>query len=98
MRNYALYLIKRYNDFQKADVDKLGAGKYGIIYRAIQREFGAKWDMVSQHRFNDLVAYLQSRILKTKLGRIRNSRGLRCFKTYQEFLDNCHDPYEEQRN
>ena len=94
MRNYALYLIRRYNDFQKADAEKLGSGKYRIIYRAMQRQFGAKWDMVPRRRFDDLVSFLQTRILKTKLGRIQHSRGRRCFKTYQEFLDNCHDPYD----
>lgn len=86
MRNYALHLIERYNDFQKADTSKQGKGKYIVIYNAIKKEFGMKWDFVPHARFPELVKYLQSRILKSKLGRIRHAHGEKCFSTWQEWL------------
>jgi hypothetical protein len=86
-RNYTLHLIERYNDFQKWDSAKSGRGKYVIIYQAIKREFGSKWDLVPESQFLRLVEYLQSRILNSKLGRIKNSRGQKCFSTWPEWLE-----------
>jgi len=89
-RNYTLHLIERYNDFQKWDATKLGKGKYIVIHRAIKKEFGAKWDLVPENQFPRLVDYLQARILNSKLGRIKNSRGEKCFSTWDEWLQNQH--------
>jgi len=85
-RNYVLHLIERFNDFQKSDISKSGDGKFSILYRAIKREFGAKWDFVPSARFAELIAYIQKRILATRLGRIRNSRGEKCFSSWPEWL------------
>jgi hypothetical protein len=90
MRNYTLHLIERYNDFQKWDNSKEGRGKYTIIYRAIKKEFDAKWDYVPEREFPRLVAFLQRRILNTKLGRIKNSRGEKCFSSWEEWLAEHH--------
>lgn len=89
-RNYTLHLIERYNDFQKWDSSKLGKGKYIVIHRAIKDEFGAKWDLVPENQFPGLVSYLQRRILNSKLGRIKNSRGEKCFSTWEEWLQKNH--------
>ncbi|HEY3853670.1 MAG TPA: hypothetical protein VGO67_04670 [Verrucomicrobiae bacterium] len=89
-RNYTLHLIERYNDFQKWDSSKQGKGKYIIIHRAIKTEFGAKWDLVPEPQFPRLVDYLQRRILNSKLGRIKNSRGEKCFSTWEEWLQRNH--------
>jgi hypothetical protein len=84
MRNYTLHLIERYNDFQKWDASKPD-GKYTAIYRAIKKEFGAKWDFVPQEHFRALISYVQGRILNSKLGRIKRSRGEKCFSTWEEW-------------
>jgi hypothetical protein len=89
-RNYTLHLIERYNDFQKWDSSKPGKGKYIVIHRAIKLEFGAKWDLVPEGQFARLVEYLQRRILNSKLGRIKNSRGEKCFSTWEEWLEKNH--------
>ncbi|MDE3098791.1 MAG: hypothetical protein KGJ88_04910 [Verrucomicrobiota bacterium] len=89
-RNYTLHLIERYNDFQKWDSSKLGKGKYIVIHRAIKTEFGAKWDLVPETQFPRLVNFLQARILNSKLGRIKNSRGEKCFSTWDEWLQKNH--------
>lgn len=89
-RNYTLHLIERYNDFQKWDSAKQGKGKYIVIQRAIKTEFGSKWDLVPESQFLRLIDYLQRRILNTKLGRIKNSRGEKCFSTWEEWLEKNH--------
>ena len=89
-RNYTLHLIERYNDFQKWDATKLGKGKYIVIHRAIKKSFGAKWDLVPETQFPQLAAFLQARILNSKLGRIKNSRGEKCFSTWDEWLQEHH--------
>lgn len=97
-RNYTLHLIERYNDFQKWDSSKLGKGKYIVIHRAIKSEFGAKWDLVSESQFPRLVSYLQGRILNSKLGRIKNSRGEKCFSTWEEWLQKNHGTESNQQD
>lgn len=86
MRNYALHLIERYNDFQKWDAAKQGKGKYIVIYNAIKKTFGMKWDFVPQARFHELVEFLQFRILNSKLGRIKNAHREKCFSTWEDWL------------
>jgi hypothetical protein len=85
-KNYVKYLIDRYKRFQHGDKDKVGRGKYIIIYNAIKGEFGAKWDEVPLIYFGQLIAFLQSRILRSKLGRNLNARGRKCFSSYEEWL------------
>lgn len=85
-RNYVRYLIDRYNRFQHADKEKAGKGKYIIIYNAIKGEFGMKWDTVPLAHFEKLVTFLQRRIIKSKLGRVRNAQGYRCFSSYEEWM------------
>jgi len=85
-RNYVKYLIDRYNQFQYADKDKIGSGKYIIIYNAIKSEFGMKWDAIPLVYFENITDFLKRRILNTKLGRIRNAQGHKCFSFYEEWL------------
>ena len=82
--------IKEKEDFQKWDDSKLGKGKFIVIHRAIKTEFGSKWDLVPESQFPRLVEYLQHRILNSKLGRIKNSRGEKCFSTWEEWLQKNH--------
>ena len=89
-RNYTLHLIERYTDFQKWDQTKKGVGKYITIHKAIKREFGSKWDFIDEMEFPRLSAFLQRKILGSKLGRIMNSRGQKCFRTWEEWLREQH--------
>jgi hypothetical protein len=75
LRGYAKYLIDRYNEFQKADESKTDRYKYMAIYKAIEREFGTKWDCVPETRFTDLATFLQKKINNTILGRNNKSKG-----------------------
>jgi hypothetical protein len=89
-RNYTLHLMERYNDFQKADTSKPGVGKYIVLGRAIKAEFGSKWDFVPESKFFELIAFIQRRILNTRIGRIQNSRGQKCFSSWEEWLSDHH--------
>jgi hypothetical protein len=84
MSSYVDYLIQRYQDFQKADVEKIGTFKYIAIYSAIRREFGCKWQLIGQNVFHSLVAFLQHRIDRTKLGRIQNARRQNNYHSFEE--------------
>lgn len=85
MRNYAKHLIDRYHEFKKAEVGK-GNMNYAVLYSAIKRKFGAKWDHVPQMRFPDLTIFLQDRIDKTILGKNRKSKGISNYSTYEKYL------------
>lgn len=84
-RNYTLHLMERCNDFQKWDSSKQGVGKYIVLGRAIKKKFGAKWDLVPEAQFFRLTDFIQRRVLNSKLGRIKNARGEKCFSTWEEW-------------
>ncbi|MGE8505300.1 MAG: hypothetical protein ACN6P1_24060 [Pseudomonas sp.] len=82
--SYVEYLIHKYQDYQKQDLEKEGNRKYMLIYQAIQREYGSKWQTVPLTRFEELVSFLQRRIDNTKVGRIRKSRGQKRYHSFEE--------------
>ena len=84
MRSYIEYLISKYQDYQKQDVEKEDRYKYMAIYAGVTREFGSKWQLIPAVRFDDLVGYLTRRIDKTKIGGIRKKRDQ---KRYHSFAD-----------
>ena len=60
-------------------------GKYIVLGRAIKSQFGAKWDLVPEAKFFTLIAFIQKRILNSKLGRIKNSRREKCFSDWEDW-------------
>lgn len=84
MASYVEYLIRRYQDYQKLDLEKEDKRKYQLIYRAIQREYGSKWQTIPLVRFEELVSFLQRKIDNTKVGRIRKSRGEKRYHSLEE--------------
>jgi len=87
MKNYVKHLIDRYHDFKKANLDAEG-GKmnYSLIYNAIKKEIGFKWDETPCERFEDLCTYLQKRIDNTILGKIRKRNEMKNYNTYMEYV------------
>jgi hypothetical protein len=84
--SYVEYLIRKYQDYQKQDLEKEGNRKYALIYQAIQREYGSKWQVIPLTRFEELISFLQRRIDNTKVGRIRKGHGQ---KRYHSFEEHC---------
>ena len=84
-RNYIKHLIDRYHEFKRIEVGKEGMN-YAIFYQQIKKKFGAKWDMIPLQLFGKLAVYLQSRIDKTKHGRVQKSHGRKNYSTFEEYL------------
>jgi hypothetical protein len=82
--SYVEYLIRKYQDYQKQDLEKDGNRKYMLIYQAIQREYGSKWQTIPLTRFEELVSFLQRRVDNTKVGRIRKSRDQKRYHSFEE--------------
>lgn len=83
LRNYTKYLIDRYHEFKQAEVGK-GNVRHAVLYKSIEREFGAKWDNLPEERFEALVSYLQKRIDSTRLGKTRKARRQGRYSTFEE--------------
>jgi len=87
MKNYVKHLIDIYHDFKRANINVEGEKmKYSLIYDAIKREIGFKWDETPNERFEGLCTYLQKRIDNTILGKNRKARGMKNFSTYKEYM------------
>ena len=85
-RNYTKYLIDRYHEIQESDIGRENM-KYPVLYKSIQRKFGSKWEMIPLEKFDELSVYLQGRIDKTKIGRIRKANSQKTHSTYEEYCD-----------
>ncbi|HHV08658.1 MAG TPA: hypothetical protein GXX75_00040 [Clostridiales bacterium] len=91
MKNYAKYLIDRYLDYKKANTNfEGGKMKYALIYNAIKKETGFKWDETPYEKFDDLCTYLQKRIDNTILGKLQKRKGIKNYRTFKEYM------YEKQ--
>jgi len=86
-RNYAKYLIDRYNEFKRAD-KTVRVFSFGVIYRTIKSRFKANWDFIPIERFSELVSFLQNHIDGTILGKIRRKQGHKNYQTFEEFKTN----------
>lgn len=76
-----------YHNFKKANINAEGGKmKYSLIYDAIKREIGFKWDETPNERFEDLCKYLQKRIDNTILGKTRKARGMKNYSTHKEYM------------
>jgi len=61
--------------------------KYAILYQQIKKRFGTKWDMIPLERFDDLVMYIQSKIDKTRHGKIQNASAKKNYSSFAEYLE-----------
>jgi hypothetical protein len=87
MRAYVKYLTKRYNEWRMKEKQ---SGKdnrpyhYSMIYKRIEKDFGASTNYVPQCRFRDLVEYLQTAIDRTIFGKNRHLHGERNYHSFEE--------------
>ncbi|MFZ0244903.1 hypothetical protein [Candidatus Binatus sp.] len=89
-RNYVRYLVQRYHRFREADssFDRNGPARfsYAVIFKNIERKFGAPTYFVPQTRFGELVKHLQRHIDGTILGKSNRARGIRNYASPEDFL------------
>lgn len=84
-RNYVKYLIDRYLEFKRTELGP--AMRYAVFYKAIIRKFGTKWDHVPLERFDELVAFIQTRIDNTVLGRNQRAEGVQRYRNFEGYLE-----------
>ncbi len=84
MKSYIKHLIDRYQEFIKDD-DYKGKMRFAQIWGAVKREFGIDTYKISQKKFFDLTTFLQKRIDKTRIGRIRKSRAQANYTSFEEY-------------
>jgi len=86
MRAYAQYLIDRFNEMASKGERKGRVFSYAVIYTNIKKEFGSKWDYLSESKFDDLVSYLQRRISRTEEARKLRQKSGDMFHSFEEHL------------
>jgi len=86
MRGYIRYLIDRFNELAAKGDRKGRVFKPAVIYSNINKEFGSKWDYISESRFPDLVDYLQKKISGTEMGRKLRQKSGDMFHSFEEHL------------
>jgi endogenous inhibitor of DNA gyrase (YacG/DUF329 family) len=85
-KNYVKHLIDKYNDYTKDDNYKPNFS-FAVIFKIINKQFGASCYNIPIIKFDDLCNFLQNKIRNTRLGRILNSRGQKLFSTFEEYVD-----------
>jgi hypothetical protein len=83
-RNYIKHLIDRYHEFASKQSGRTFG--YAAIYSEIKKMYGAKWDLVPVHLFDDFASFLQRRIDRTMLGGMNRGKGIPNYSTFKQFL------------
>lgn len=87
MVRYLEYLIRRYNEFASKDYSRKTKFSYGALSRNIENNFGAKWKLLDESRFEDVCGYVQGRISRTRIAKANGAKGRRAFSSYDVFRE-----------
>jgi len=82
---YIEYLIQRYNKFADKESWRKTKFSYGAIRKNIETKFGIKWQFLPEEKASEVIAYLQSRISKTRQAKINSGKGYSAFSSFDEF-------------
>jgi len=87
--NYIQYLVTQYNEFALA-AKSFGHPKegwsHGAVHRNVRSKFGSSTYLVPVERFEEVVAYVQSRINKTILGKTNKAHRIPNYESFEEFV------------
>lgn len=87
--NYVSHLIKRYNEYKEYEVGK-GQVNYSTFSAHLKKTYkiGPTRTLYNLpiEKFEELVSYIQSRIEKTKLAKIKG-KGHKNYSTYEEYIE-----------
>jgi hypothetical protein len=87
--NYISHLIGRFNEYKEFDLGK-GNVKYGVFGAILKKEFKVGPTRTIYHlpigRFEELVDYIQQRINKTKLAKIK-PKTHKHYSTFEEYIE-----------
>ncbi len=84
---YIQHLIKRYNDFASAHPTRSGRFNYGVISKNLEDKFGSQWRLLALAQADDVIGYLQQRILRTRQALINKGKGWKAFSSFEEFME-----------
>lgn len=84
MSAYCKYLIEQYNKYQKADFTEKSNYKFMALPIAVKRKFGNRWQDLPETDFDAVVAFLQSRIDETIIGRNNRKKATRNYHLFPE--------------
>ena len=87
LSKYIAHLIKRYNEFASKEPARKTKFSYGAVSKNIADKFGSKWQLLEEHRVNEVISYLQGRILRTRQGRMNTGKGYRSFSSLEEYRE-----------
>lgn len=93
-RRYVEYIIKRYEELASRDKTRKTKFRFGILQRNVEREFGARWQLLPIERATELFAHLQAKIDSTLIGRVNKSAGKPIYSTFEAYLFK-HDGQDE---
>ena len=74
------------NEFAFADPTRRGEFRYGVISKNLEDRFGAPWRILPVDGCEEVIAYLQQRISRTRQARINKGKGWKAYSTFEEFL------------
>jgi hypothetical protein len=84
-RNYAKYLIDRYNYFASRQPDRKNFG-FPAVFKLIERRYQVKkWELVPLQHFDELCDELRSMIDRTWLASVNRSKGRRSYSSLEDY-------------
>lgn len=84
---YVSHLIARYNQFASKDRGRKAKFSFGAVSTNIEREFGARWQLLGCESANSIILHLQRKIDNTRLARINASKGYPSYSTFEEYIE-----------
>lgn len=82
---YVKHLIDRYNEYARSEPSRTRKFQFAVIYKVIEREFGSNWKLINLNRFEDVCTFLQTRIGRTRIGKLNAAKGYPLFSNFEEF-------------
>lgn len=83
-RRYIAHLLSKYKKFAEKQPGR--EFKPAVIYKSIERKFGATWERIGLNRFEEISAFIQQRIDQTMLGKINRSKGNPNYSSFEGYL------------
>jgi hypothetical protein len=83
---YVKRLIDRYNEFAMREPSRGQKFSHGAIYSVIRSKFGCHWNLIPMRKFEELCAYLEGRIAKTRVAKSSAAKGRATTSSFEDFV------------
>lgn len=85
---YIAYLIRRYNEYARAEPSLAAKFSHGAISKNITDQFGSSWRLLPAATFAAVCLYLHQRILRTRIAKRNTANGHLSFTQFDQFRQN----------